>query len=78
MTLPDSPNLSTTWCPGCRPEVDPTQVVVQVRWCDDPSRSGADDDKVGAVGEYLSGTAEAGGLDNRRWCALVHSGALVL
>lgn len=78
MSLPDTPNLSTSWCPGCRPEVDPTQVIVQIRWCDthEPSRVGADDEHVLLAGPYLSGTAEAGGESNRLWCEFVHSGGV--
>ena len=42
-------------------------------WCEShsPVRDGADDEVVTASA-YLSGSAEAGGDDNRRWCDILH------
>jgi len=44
-----------------------------VSWCEShsPARDGADDEVV-TVSAYLSGSAEAGGDDNRRWCDILH------
>ena len=47
--------------------------ILDVRWCEShsPTRDGADDEVVTASA-YLSGSAEAGGDDNRRWCDILH------
>ena len=71
--LPDTPSLARTYCPGCEPEVDPTSEILDVRWCEShsPLSDGFDDAVVSATA-YLSGSAEAGGEDNRRWCEILH------
>ena len=55
------------------PDADPSQEILDVRWCEShsPARDGADDEVVTASA-YLSGSAEAGGDDNRRWCDILH------
>jgi hypothetical protein len=52
--------------------------VLDVRWCDEhlPVREGSDDQRVDSSA-FLSGTAEAGGDVNRRWCELFHRDAPV-
>jgi hypothetical protein len=69
----DSPVIARPYCPGCEPDADPMREVLDVRWCDEhvPDRDGSDDARI-AAGAFLSGTAEAGGEVNRRWCDLVH------
>ena len=44
-----------------------------MRWCEShsPASDGADDEVV-TESAYLSGSAEAGGDDNRRWCDILH------
>ncbi len=71
--LPDSPVVSRAYCPGCEPEADPTAEVLDVRYCERhaPERDGRDDDAVRSQ-QYLSGSAEAGGEENRLWCDFVH------
>jgi hypothetical protein len=71
--IPDTPSAARMYCPGCEPEADPTHEILDVRWCEShsPVRGGLDDDAVGAAA-YLSGSSEAGGDDNRRWCELFH------
>jgi hypothetical protein len=71
--LPDTPYVARAYCPGCEPEADPGDEILDVRWCEShsPSRHGADDEVVTAS-TYLSGSAEAGGDDNRRWCDILH------
>jgi hypothetical protein len=71
--LADTPSLARTYCPGCEPHADPTAEILDIHWCDahSPVRGGADDAVVTAVA-WLSGTGEAGGEDNRRWCELFH------
>jgi len=73
--LPDSPAIARPYCPSCEPDADPTLEILDVRWCAShtPASSGADDDAV-TTEAYLSGSAEAGGDDNRRWCELFHRG----
>jgi hypothetical protein len=45
-----------------------------VRWGElhTPVREGAEDSTVNADG-FLSGSSEAGGEANRRWCELIHA-----
>lgn len=71
--IPDTPSVARAYCPVCEPDADPTREILDVRWCEThlPAREGADDGMV-AAGAYLSGSAEAGGDDNRRWCELIH------
>src|SRR6266481_3161574 len=72
--LPDTPCVARAYCPGCEPDADPSLEILDVRWCEShsPTREGADDEVVTASA-YLSGSAEAGGDDNRRWCDILHS-----
>ena len=69
------PGTSYVACilPGCEPDADPSLEILDVRWCEShsPARDGADDEVVTASA-YLSGSAEAGGDDNRRWCDILH------
>ena len=69
----DSPSLARLYCPGCEPEADPFSEILDVHWCDAhvPSREGSDDATVAAA-IVVSGSAEAGGDGNRRWCDLFH------
>lgn len=68
-----TPQIARSYCPGCEPEADPTKEILDPRWCaiHTPSLSGVDDGKV-TTEAILSGSAEAGGADNRRWCEVVH------
>jgi hypothetical protein len=70
---PDSPKLSRLYCPGCEPEADPSVEILEIFRCSEHTRPpfGLDDMRVTAIA-YISGTAEAGGDDNRRWCDLFH------
>jgi hypothetical protein len=69
----DSPVLARLYCPGCEPDADPFAEILDVHWCDAhvPSRDGSDDAAVAAA-IVVSGSAEAGGDGNRRWCELFH------
>ena len=71
--LADTPAVARLYCPGCEPDADPTGEILDVHWCElhSPVRGGADDGVVSAAA-CLSGSAEAGGDDNRRWCELFH------
>ena len=73
--LADSPVVARPYCPGCEPGADPMREVLDVRWCDEhlPVREGTADERVDSSA-FLSGTAEAGGEVNRRWCELFHRG----
>ena len=72
--LTDSAPLARAYCPGCEPHADPILEILDVRWCElhIPARDGAQDATVNADG-FLSGSAEAGGEVNRRWCELIHA-----
>jgi hypothetical protein len=74
--LADSPRLARWYCPDCEPDADPTQEILEVRWCDAhvPLRDGLDDPTVGPE-TSLSGSGEAGGETNRRWCEVLHGAA---
>jgi hypothetical protein len=76
--LPDTPPVARCYCPGCEPDADPVLEILDVRWCEAhvPARDGADDAVVTASA-FLSGSAEAGGADNRRWCEVVHAAGRV-
>ena len=69
----EMPPAARGYCPGCEPDADPIREVLDVRWCEShaPAREGIDDAAVHAD-SYLSGSGEAGGDGNRRWCALLH------
>lgn len=71
-SLPDTRDMTVSYCPGCEPELDPTRALVTTRYCTrhDPGLEGVDDAAV--LPSYLSGGAEAGGDNNRAWCALFH------
>ncbi|MBI2014106.1 MAG: hypothetical protein HYS77_00975 [Candidatus Rokubacteria bacterium] len=71
--LTDTPVVARSYCPGCEPDADPFCEILDVRWCDAhaPVRDGPDD-TTAASDAYLSGSAEAGGEVNRRWCELLH------
>lgn len=61
------------YCPTCEPAADPLAEVLDVRWCaaHTPPATGTDDGAVIAE-EAAPAAGEAGGEDNRRWCALLH------
>jgi len=69
----EKPLVARAYCPGCEPGADPLGEILDVRWCDAhmPCRAGPDDVLATAQGTAYGG-AEAGGDDNRRWCALIH------
>ena len=73
--LPDSEVVARAYCPGCDPDADPSREPLDIRWCEPhaPSQKGQADDSVRASA-YLSGSAEAGGDDNRKICDLLHRG----
>jgi hypothetical protein len=72
--LPDSPAIARPYCPSCEPDADPSSEILDVRWCaaHTPVSTGSHDDAV-TTEAYLSGSAEAGGDDNRRWCEFFHA-----
>ncbi len=67
-----SPDLGRLYCPGCEPDADPFAEILDTHWCDAhmPSRDGADDAVAAAI--VVSGSGEAGGDGNRRYCELFH------
>jgi hypothetical protein len=74
--LAESPPVARGYCPGCEPDADPTSEILDVRWCEPhtPGRDGVDDAAV-ISNSFMSGSAEAGGESNRRWCELLHGTA---
>ncbi len=75
--LPDTPLVALTYCPDCQPERDPFVEVLDVFWCDAhrPSTAGEVDHVVNSSA-YLSGSSEAGGDDNKAYCAFFHRGRI--
>ena len=71
--IPHTPAMARFYCPGCEPQADPIGEILDVRWCElhSPLREGLDDALVGAEA-CVAGGSEAGGEDNRRWCAIFH------
>ena len=69
----DTPSVARRYCPGCEPDADMTREILDVGWCEEhlPPRDGLDDG-LSTSTAYLSGTAEAGGDGNRRWCEALH------
>jgi hypothetical protein len=74
--IADTVSVARAYCPGCEPEADPLSEILDVHWCELhlPHREGLDDTRIEAAA-YLSGSAEAGGDDNRRWCETLHGRA---
>jgi hypothetical protein len=77
--LHDTPVVTRLYCPICEPDTDPTQGLLEMRYCDPhaPVRDGTVDGQVQAL-SYMSGSGEAGGDDNRAWCELFHRKARLL
>lgn len=70
----DTPRVGRTWCPGCEPDVDPLEEILDVIYCDKhaPPRDGVDDDSVDTTG-YFAASAEAVGSEgNTSACNLIH------
>jgi hypothetical protein len=70
-----TPMLGRPVCLVCEPETDVTAEIIDSRPCrahQMPARTEADE-RVPALAE-LAGMTEAGGEDNRRWCAVLHRG----
>ncbi len=73
--MEEDQNKSRHYCPECEPNADPSREILRAHWCvfHAPSDKGTDDGLVTAK-THLNGSAEAGGKDNARWCALLHRG----
>jgi hypothetical protein len=72
MSIPDTPIVTTQYCPTCEP--DREGPLLEVRYCEPhtPDRGGAEDSSVQALA-YLSGCADVtGDGGNRAWCELLH------
>ena len=78
MSLPDSPQMSTPWCPVCEPDRDPIAEILETRHCEYhvPSRQG-NIDHVVSQASYL-GSGDIEGESNRAWCELIHRKARLL
>lgn len=72
----DSPIVTRPFCPVCEADIEQDTSMCEIRFCHmhQPSSSGADDDVIPASMRetYPAGSSEAGGLDNRAWCELLH------
>lgn len=76
----DTPVMSENWCPVCEPDRDPSVEILQVLYCSKhpnpgtPGQDGGEADSQVASGTYLSGSATAGGFDNRQASEVIHRG----
>jgi hypothetical protein len=72
--LADTPNLASSYCPGCDPERDPVREILTVCWCDEhrPTCEGAEDARASVGSTVLSSAGEADAETNRPGCAWVH------
>lgn len=74
MSFPeDSVQITVPYCPGCQPERDPSAELIHVLFCYQhiPSVEG-DADQAIRSSYYLTGSNEAGGDSNRRFCDFIH------
>jgi len=69
----ETPRVARAYCPACEPDADTLQEILEVQWCNVhmPLREGVDDARV-MSDAMLTGSAEAGGDENRRWCDVIH------
>jgi hypothetical protein len=72
----ETPRIARAYCPTCEPDADALLEILEVQWCNVhvPLREGADDARV-LSDAMLTGSAEAGGDENRRWCDIIHGSA---
>ncbi len=75
--LADTPILGRSYCPQCEPDADPLSEILDTRYCENhtPARDGSADELVISQA-YMSGSSEAGGCDNTRWCDYIHRGII--
>ena len=69
----ETPRIARAYCPACEPDADTLLEILEVQWCaiHMPLREGMDDARV-ISDAMLTGSAEAGGDENRRWCDVIH------
>lgn len=69
----ETPRIARAYCPDCEPDADTLLEILEVQWCNVhmPLREGVDDARV-MSDAMLTGSAEAGGDENRRWCDVIH------
>jgi hypothetical protein len=69
----ETPRVARAYCPACEPDADTLHEILEVQWCNVhmPLRAGVDDARV-MSDAMLTGSAEAGGDENRRWCDVIH------
>jgi hypothetical protein len=69
----ETPRIARAYCPACEPDADALLEILEVQWCNahTPMREGVDDARV-MSDAMLTGSAEAGGDENRRWCDVIH------
>jgi len=69
----ETPRIARAYCPACEPDADALLEILEVQWCNVhmPMREGVDDARV-LSDAMLTGSAEAGGDENRRWCDVIH------
>lgn len=69
----ETPRIARAYCPTCEPDADALLEILEVQWCNvhTPMREGVDDARV-LSDAMLTGSAEAGGDENRRWCDVIH------
>jgi hypothetical protein len=61
------------WCPTCDPDGIPEPYTLKPCGLHTPSVEGSADSKAG-TGFWMSGSVDADGLANAKWCRLLHRG----
>ncbi len=56
----ETPRIARAYCPACEPDADALLEILEVQWCNVH------------MDAMLTGSAEAGGDENRRWCDVIH------
>ena len=70
--LADTPAVGRVVGPTCEPDADGLTEILDTRYCSTHElRTGGVDDGA-VVYAFISGGGEAGGEDNRAFCALIH------
>jgi len=74
----ESEDVGRKYCPGCEPDADPIAEILTEKRCPshEPNVKGLDDKEVSVGNHYLTLISEAGGEDNRRWCAFLLQSSL--
>ena len=74
--IPETPNVTIPWCPGCEPEKDPLDFLGEVCYCapHKPSSEGQVVPTFQPLDDGVFYQSDAGGQSNRDACNFIHRG----